>query len=234
MMTACNATSEFRCRKTNICIAKELRCNARYDCPAGDYTDESDCPCSSDLHLFTCNNGRCVANASRCDGLDDCGDASDEWMCGANVTCGDDDNMYACETGGDVTDVKCIPVEWLCDGEVDCALGDDEKEEIAHCSKTTYTKAHSINTPALDHVFNTPHHMLSRVFLLQITWSSVLHLRVCVEMIRRFASTLLEFATEMPTAQTRVTKACFAVGTIFLLPFTSFHFRCFTTCFRFR
>ena len=136
-VTSCNETSQFRCRKTNVCIPSEQRCNAQYDCGAGDYTDEEDCV-ERCIGRFTCDNGRCVTNASKCDGVDDCGDASDERGC-SDVTCyraGDTSDVYACRTGDDVTDVQCIPRMWLCDGEKDCALGDDEDEDLANCSKT--------------------------------------------------------------------------------------------------
>ena len=137
-VTSCNETSQFRCRKTSVCIRSEQRCNAQYDCGAGDYTDEEGCV-ERCIGRFACDNGRCVANASKCDGVDDCGDASDERGC-SDVTCYRDgvnaSDVYACRTGGDVTDVQCIPSMWLCDGEKDCAFGDDEDSDIANCSKT--------------------------------------------------------------------------------------------------
>jgi len=33
-------------------------------------------------YQFTCNNGRCISRYSRCDGINQCGDFSDETSCG--------------------------------------------------------------------------------------------------------------------------------------------------------
>ncbi|XP_078660107.1 ovochymase-like [Branchiostoma floridae x Branchiostoma belcheri] len=37
---------------------------------------------------FTCWNGNCVGDSLKCDGNDDCGDGSDEFLCGGDSTCG--------------------------------------------------------------------------------------------------------------------------------------------------
>ena len=98
----CSA-SEFMC-DSGTCIALELTCNKRGDCGIGcrntdsgmtcgeDTSDEDGCPkrtCATDE--FSCDNGYCVPRHSTCDGIDDCGDNSDESTsagCAGNLTNG--------------------------------------------------------------------------------------------------------------------------------------------------
>ncbi|XP_071953545.1 MAM and LDL-receptor class A domain-containing protein 2-like, partial [Antedon mediterranea] len=64
---------------------------------------------------FSCPNGMCISNNSRCDGFNDCGDWSDEQGC-ANGTCD-----YVCDFSG-----GCISSNRTCDGIYDCLFGEDE------------------------------------------------------------------------------------------------------------
>ncbi|XP_028932482.1 complement factor I isoform X1 [Ornithorhynchus anatinus] len=64
---------------------------------------------------FECVNGKFVSRSKTCDGINDCGDQSDELCC------------RACRPGGfHCTSDVCIPEDHRCDGEMDCILGDDE------------------------------------------------------------------------------------------------------------
>ncbi|KTG37210.1 hypothetical protein cypCar_00029349 [Cyprinus carpio] len=69
-----------------------------------------------------CYNRRCVANNRFCDGMDDCGDNSDEAFCN-NVTCAASES--SCQDG------TCIPISSWCNQVIDCADASDEK----NCSK---------------------------------------------------------------------------------------------------
>ncbi|KAM3591171.1 uncharacterized protein V6R79_024059 [Siganus canaliculatus] len=70
---------------------------------------------------FTCVNGKCVSVSQTCDGVDDCGDRSDE-MCCKKCRGG----AYRCSSG------VCVPPEAVGDGQLDCLDGGDE----AHKPKT--------------------------------------------------------------------------------------------------
>jgi hypothetical protein len=52
-----------------------FRCNVSVECPRGD--DEKDCDICEDYE-FKCHNGKCVPVEWVCDGMNDCGDGSDE------------------------------------------------------------------------------------------------------------------------------------------------------------
>ncbi|KAK2181823.1 hypothetical protein NP493_380g01002 [Ridgeia piscesae] len=107
---------------------------------------------------FMCSNNHCLSTGYQCNGINDCGDFSDEYNCectSKQFRCGfgmciDDykrcDNDYDCPDNSDelncgkcrlgqhtCPDGKCIMKEWLCDRDPDCADGSDE-ENCATCS----------------------------------------------------------------------------------------------------
>ncbi|XP_075038215.1 low-density lipoprotein receptor-related protein 8 isoform X3 [Mixophyes fleayi] len=69
---------------------------------------------------FQCSNKLCVGASFVCDGVDNCGDASDERNC-ALITC--KPGQFRCGKG------DCIPETWVCDGHADCADKSDESED---------------------------------------------------------------------------------------------------------
>ncbi|KAM6960441.1 LOW QUALITY PROTEIN: complement factor I [Tautogolabrus adspersus] len=64
---------------------------------------------------FRCANTKCVSLNQTCDGVDDCGDRSDE-MCCKKCRPG----SFRCKTG------VCVHKEALLDGQIDCLDGEDE------------------------------------------------------------------------------------------------------------
>lgn len=73
------------------------------------------------LGQFQCKNKNCTLPTTICDGVDDCGDRSDEELCHAD--CGE--NEFKCKDTG-----RCILKTWTCDGDSDCRDGSDEDPKM--------------------------------------------------------------------------------------------------------
>uniref|UniRef100_A0A4W3IBD4 LDL receptor related protein 1B n=1 Tax=Callorhinchus milii TaxID=7868 RepID=A0A4W3IBD4_CALMI len=120
----CNTCDDkaFICRN-KVCIPEYFVCDWDDDC--GDGSDESpECEyptCGKDG--FICANGRCLINKHwECDGDFDCLDYSDEAPKNPKCTgksCRD--SFYLCKNG------NCINETLLCDKNVDCEDGSDER-----------------------------------------------------------------------------------------------------------
>ncbi|XP_024656640.2 complement factor I [Maylandia zebra] len=80
-------------------------------------------------HPFTCVNGKRVAQYQTCNGIDDCGDQSDEMCC---KKCRK--NAFHCKTG------VCIHKEALADGKIDCLDGEDESNKFKSKQKSLSLK----------------------------------------------------------------------------------------------
>nr|XP_026695954.1 low-density lipoprotein receptor-related protein 2-like isoform X2 [Ciona intestinalis] len=97
-------------------------------CPDGMLPDDGGTTCLPDPHTtpeppcsayqFTCDNERCIYQSYKCNGVNDCGDNSDE----DDQICGGTCRSYQsqCDNG------KCIPTSWKCDGDDDCGDNSDE------------------------------------------------------------------------------------------------------------
>ncbi|XP_016357422.1 low-density lipoprotein receptor-like [Sinocyclocheilus anshuiensis] len=83
------------------------------------FCDKATCFPKCGTEQFVCNNGRCVPLNLRCDGVDECGDSSDEISC-LNCTSG----SFHC-----VAAARCVPSRsvWRCDNIKDCEDGSDEE-----------------------------------------------------------------------------------------------------------
>ncbi|XP_060875249.1 serine protease nudel isoform X2 [Metopolophium dirhodum] len=118
----------------------------------------NDTLCICDVGSFRCANGKCVEKTAFCDGLNNCGDGTDEPKTCEKNTCVDylkltaperlcdgrwdcldktDEEFANCPGYCNRTNVyhcqssnKCISTELVCDGEEDCPESDDEAECI--------------------------------------------------------------------------------------------------------
>jgi len=115
---------EFLCNGTrNVCVLSRQLCDGVLDCPDG--SDERFCidTCMGQ-NQFRCGTGQCLPMYMKCDGRRDCTDNSDEINCYSTSTsrpvCASE--LYTCEDS-----TACIYEAWVCDGEPDCPMGDDEK-----------------------------------------------------------------------------------------------------------
>lgn len=113
--TGCAEPEWYLCKDNSTCIAKNLRCNGRFDCPTED--DEEMCQfipryqvteCTRDE--FKCHSdGACVPLEMVCDGKNHCFDGSDE-----TIGCNRLKKMcdgFICDNGRCLTDQS-----WVCDG----------------------------------------------------------------------------------------------------------------------
>ncbi|XP_017365103.1 complement factor I isoform X6 [Cebus imitator] len=76
------------------------------------YTQKADSPTDDS---FQCVNGKYISQTEACNGINDCGDQSDELCCKACRG-----KSFHCKSG------VCVPSQYRCNGEVDCITGEDE------------------------------------------------------------------------------------------------------------
>ncbi|XP_071766630.2 low-density lipoprotein receptor-related protein 3 [Centroberyx gerrardi] len=81
--------------------------------------------CQSDE--FLCGNGKCLPRSWKCNGLDECGDATDERSCSPPPT---EARPGPCPPGAlpctEAQSTRCLPPSLRCDGAPDCPDGTDE------------------------------------------------------------------------------------------------------------
>ncbi|EOB01368.1 Low-density lipoprotein receptor-related protein 2, partial [Anas platyrhynchos] len=105
---------KLQCPGTHHCIPHWELCDWHQDCEDG--WDEEGCPLQPCLPgQWQCRNRVCIAAEWKCNGVDDCGDSSDEDVC-APCPAG----MVRCDEG------KCILESLMCNDEDDCLDGTDE------------------------------------------------------------------------------------------------------------
>lgn len=115
----------------------ELNCTSTTS-PDSNHKTENIMPTCHDW-MFQCSNDKCVPHWWKCDGVNDCGDNSDELGCVPNATEAPETggpidispeiclkNQYMCDNG------RCISKSYVCDGFPDCTGGEDE----INCPKT--------------------------------------------------------------------------------------------------
>ncbi|XP_050433383.1 low-density lipoprotein receptor-related protein 1 isoform X2 [Adelges cooleyi] len=120
--------SQFACAITRRCIPHSWVCDGTFDCGEGDTSDEHQ---FCEIHHvcenleFTCKNGHCISYDYVCNMEDNCGDWSDEAMCG------DCPGQFYCAKNN-----TCIPLKKKCDGIIDCEGALDE----LNCNESNTTK----------------------------------------------------------------------------------------------
>ncbi|KAJ7402336.1 low-density lipoprotein receptor-related protein 1B-like protein [Pitangus sulphuratus] len=117
-------TKKVQCPGTHHCIPHWELCDQHQDCEDG--WDEEGCPQQPCLPgQWQCRNRVCIMAEWKCNGIDDCGDSSDEDVC---ATC--PPGMVRCDEG------KCILESLMCNEENDCLDGTDEPNtcDVDECS----------------------------------------------------------------------------------------------------
>ena len=142
----------FKCNQTNQCIPRQWVCDGEKDCTDG--SDEeirnstggnsTQCPPKTSTRVckhneYQCLNLQCIHSKFFCDGVDDCGDGSDEPEddCKKQSNKSSPGNVCSPVEYRCTNKHRCIPRSWICNGIQDCAGGDDESTQLCSSLNTS-------------------------------------------------------------------------------------------------
>uniref|UniRef100_A0A8B9LZ68 Uncharacterized protein n=1 Tax=Accipiter nisus TaxID=211598 RepID=A0A8B9LZ68_9AVES len=122
--SVCGA-KKVQCPGTHHCIPHWELCDRHQDCEDG--WDEEGCPQEPCLPgQWQCRNRVCIMAEWKCNGIDNCGDSSDEDVCGKQACWMLLSGVRPCALRCDAA-TRCIPESWLCDSHADCLDHTDEQ-----------------------------------------------------------------------------------------------------------
>ncbi|XP_023030772.1 low-density lipoprotein receptor-related protein 1 [Drosophila willistoni] len=114
--------AHFECVNTYKCIPFYWRCDTQDDCGDGSDEPENCPPFHCEPGQYQCANKKCIHPSSICDGINQCGDNTDELNC-EKFTCFDTHMKCGATTN---TSAFCVENSKRCDGVHDCPGGEDE------------------------------------------------------------------------------------------------------------
>ncbi|XP_072041471.1 uncharacterized protein [Amphiura filiformis] len=120
----CPNEDDFRCANTR-CITRDQVCDGNDDCRRGDNSDEANCPTTPTASTNPCDpgdiacspEGPCIEERQRCDAAIDCKDTMTDEL---NCTCPREGDWRCANT-------RCIPPDFICNGEDNCKDNSDEE-----------------------------------------------------------------------------------------------------------